>query len=319
MKKGYVLSRGVSCRLPKLSDTSAWQNASADDLRVLLYLATTDYAASVEETAKALNVTLTRAAAGVEYWLSAGVLKPGDAEKTGHFAEEPLILGTAAEDAREIAERRLKDCLDACAAILGKLLNPAEINLLVGIITNYGVSESYLITLLDFSVNKLGVKGVKYTTKVATSLFEEGVRTDAALDEYIRRYELTHSYEGQVRRMFGLGERSLTKKETAMLGRWFAEYEYDMEIVGIAYDITVSTASRVTLSYADKILIAWHEAGLKTPEEIEAHLAREREARSAAKPAPKKKTTSQTSGASFDIGNFFESALNRSYGDNEKK
>ncbi len=322
MKNGYTPKAGHNRCLPSLVGTAALREASADDLRVLLYLAEGDYACGVEEIAGGLGITLTRAAAGVEYWLSAGIL--ADGKQTGQPVTpvgEELILGTAAEDAREIAERRLKGCLDTCAEILGKILNPSEINLLVGIITNYNVSDYYLVTLLDFCANKHHARGVKYAVRVAATLYDNGVRSDEALDAYIRRYELIHSNEGGVRRLFGMGERSLTKREEEILGRWFGDYGYDMDIVGIAYDLTVATAEKVGMAYADKIIKSWHEAGLKTPAEIDAHLAREREAR-AAKPSPTRKnktTTSAGTAASFDVGNFFESALARSYGTEDKK
>ncbi len=324
MKNGYIPKNGKDCRLPRLVGTAALKEASADDLRVLLCLAERDYACGVEEVARQLGITLTRAAAGIEYWQTAGILGDGQAETPAPRVDtDEMILGTAAEDAREIAERRLKGCLDTCAEILGKMLNPTEINLLVGIITNYGVSEAYLVTLVDFCVNRRGVKSVRYIAKTAAGLFEDGVRSDAALDAYIRRCEMVYSNEGQVRRLFGLGERSLTKREEAILGRWFSDYGYDMEVVGIAYDITVATAQRVGLAYADKILTAWHEAGLKTAAEVEAYLAKEREERAAAansKKANKKNNTApRGTAASFDVGNFFESALARSYGEGDKK
>ncbi len=319
MEKRYMPTAGKTCRLPDVTGMGSLTEASADDVRVLITLALADYDIGVEKIAETLGISLTRAAAGVEYWLNAGVIcqTEGETKKTALVSDE-LILGSAADDAREIAERKLKDCLDSCAEILGKLLNPAEINLLVGVITNYGVSESYLITLLDFCVNRLGKCGVKYAVKVANTLNADGVTNDAALDAYIRRYELVHSNEGQVRRLFGMGERSFSKREEEIFGRWFHTYGYDMEIVGAAYDITVATAGRVTPAYTDKILTKWHETGLKTIAEIDAYLAAEKEARGAAKSAPKKQKSTQLETSSFNIDSFFESALERSYGQKDK-
>ncbi len=319
MKNGYTPTKGIACRLPDLKNSPALREASGDDLRVLMHLALTDYAASVEEVATTLGISLTRAAAGIEYWTNAGILSQGGTAKCASLPVDDLILGTAKEDALEIKERRLKDCLDACAEVLGKLLNPSEINILVGLITNYEISESYLITLLDFCVSRLGVRGVKYTAKVAATLFEDGIRTDAALDAYIQRYETVHSNEGQIRRLFGLGTRSLTKKEDAMLARWFIDYGYDMEIVGAAYDITVNTAEKVTLSYTDKILAGWHAAGLRTLAEIDAYIAKQKEARTPAPAKKKKGGAAPLATSSFDVNNFFESALERSYGTTDKK
>lgn len=314
MSNSYALKSGVTVRLPALTDTPALQEASADDLRILLCLSLSGYTASVDTLAKQSGLSLTRAAAAVEYWLAAGIIEEEPHAKPPLTSQE-LLKGTAAEDARVIEEQQLRDCLDACAQILGRLLNTAEINTLVAIIHSLGVSESYLTTLLDFCVNTLGKKNIKYLEKVALTLSEEGVTGDAALDEYIKRYEFVHSHEGQIRRLWGLGSRALTDRENAMLERWFVSYGYDMDVIGAAYDITANTAAKVTLGYADKILEDWHRRGLKTLPEVEAYLAAApARANSGSAAAKKSSGGKKPSTSSFDVNSFFESALERSYG-----
>lgn len=317
MSDTYILKRGCAARLPALADTAALREASADDLRVLLCLALEGYSASVNRLADLSGLTLSRAAAAVEYWLGTGLISQGAA----HTVEEALPRGSAADDARVIGELELRDCLEGCSAILGKLLNPSEIGILVAIINDLGVSQSYLITLLDFCVNTLGKRGVKYLEKVALSMADKGITTDQALDEYIKNYELIHSNEGQIRRLWGLGSRALTQREQDMLYTWFHTWGFSMEMIGRAYDLTAESAAKVTLAYTHKILEDWHTQGLKDLAAVEAYLAEKREAgaRATTPARSKPKKAAGLSSTSFDVDDFFSRALQRSYDPSKKE
>ncbi len=310
----YRLTAGMTYRLPALS-TPAMKGANQDQLRVLLSLSQSGYTLGLEAIAKQCGISLTCAATALDYWLESGVIEPLDAPS--HLVDDSLVHGSAADDARVIREEELHGCLEGCAQIMGKLLNSAEINVLVAILNDLGASEAYLLTLLDFCVNKLGKKALRYVEKTAVSLFDEGITTVEALDEYIRRYEHVHSKEGQVRRLWGMGERTLTDAEKSYLSNWFNEYGYDMDVIGIAYDITVNNTGKAPLRYANKLLATWHQNGLKTVEEIEAYLAAQKKNAPKAKSANPKKQPLATS--SFDITSAFELALERSYGDTHEK
>ena len=310
----YRLTAGMTYRLPALS-TPAMKGANQDQLRVLLSLSQSGYTLRLEAIAKQCGISLTCAATALDYWLENGVIEPLDTPSL--LVDDSLLHGSAADDARVIREEELHGCLDSCAQILGKLLNPAEINVLVAILNDLGASEAYLTTLLDFCVNKMGKKSLRYLEKTAIGLFDGGITTVEALDEYIRRYERVHSKEGQVRRLWGMGERAFSASEESYLNSWFNEYGYDMDIIGIAYDITVNNTGKAPLRYAHKLLTLWHQNGLKTVADVETYLeAQKKNAPKARTSAPKKQPLATSS---FDITSAFELALERSYGDTEKK
>ncbi len=287
--------------------------ANEDALRVLLALSDCGYNATVNELSKATGMGLSKTATALEYWLTEGVIREGDAP--AHLPEAELIPGGAAQDAAVIREKELKECLDLISHILGHLLNPTEIGVLVSIINDLGVSAAYLTTLTDYCVNTLGRSGVKYVEKVAMTLSDKGIVGEDALDEYIRGQEAVRGAEGQIRRLWGIGSRALTQKETDMLGKWLCDYGYNMDVIGAAYDITANTASRVTLSYADKILTEWYTLGIRDLGGVEAHLE---EKKKAPKPmGAKKKTQGKPSVMSYDVNDFFKAALERSYGSGE--
>lgn len=318
MTNGYEIESGVTLRLPALVGTPLFSDASADDFRVLIALAEAEYAASVESLAHATGMTLTRTAAALEHWIDAGVLREKQApEKAPYLPSDELPRGRAEDDARVIAEKRLRDCIETCSLILKKQLNPSEIGILVALVNDLGISEYYLTTLLTYCADTLDSRGIKFLEKTAVSLTDRGIRSDAALDEYITASELAHSHEGAVRRLYGMGARELTPGERECLIRWFSTYGYDMEVVGLAYDKTVASAGKVNIKYTDKILTDWHRQGLKTTSEIEDYLKRQAEEESARRGAKKRSGTKSAPAkapVSFDTDSFFESALKRSYG-----
>jgi DnaD/phage-associated family protein len=123
----------------------------------------------------------------------------------------------------------------------------------------------------------------------------------------------------QRRGMFGIGERALTKREEDAFTRWLAEYGYSADIIGIAYDITVNTTGKASVSYADKILAKWYAAGCRTEEQVEELIAREKQGFATKTPSKKAADPKPSGIGSFDTDEFFQRALERSYGPKGEK
>jgi DNA replication protein DnaD len=92
-------------------------------------------------------------------------------------------------------------------------------------------------------------------------------------------------------------------------------------MIGAAYDVTVGATGKASVSYAGKVLAAWYEAGIKTPDEAEAHMQKERAVRSTPAARKPKKPAPPADGvhASFNVGDFFQRAIERSYNTDTKK
>ena len=119
---------------------------------------------------------------------------------------------------------------------------------------------------------------------------------------------------GALRRMFGIGERALTRREEDTFTRWLAEYNYSPDVIGIAYDITVNTSGKASVAYADKILVKWYTAGCRSEAEVEAFIEREKQSFTSKTPLKKDEKKTPAGIGSFDTDEFFQRALERSYG-----
>jgi DnaD/phage-associated family protein len=315
--------------LPPLLGTEALAEAGATDLRVLLALFELG-SATAPALAEALGCDEAKVTAALGFWRGAGAVavhktSPAPAEVTpaasvpdAPAATPPAARKTelgAAEMADYIRDHALADLIEAAEQQCGRTFNRPDLAALIRLSQDFGLSGAYILTLLSYcdSLGDEKAKAIRYAERVAERLVGDGVTTCAALEEYIKEQEILHSAEGWLRRMFGLGTRRLTPKERDAFLRWTRTYGYGEEIVGAAYDITVAATDRASVAYADKVITHWHEEGVKTVAEAEALRLRERPAKPAAKPSPRRQPQTDGKARSFDVGDFFQRAIDRSY------
>lgn len=315
-----ILPRAVE---PLLAD------ADASDLRVLVYAAlrTADGADfEAKDAAAALALSESEVRSSVKFWRGAGLL--GASRRTAAEKADAAVP-TAAADVPAPADKPLRNkapmrlggaelcrvakenadfpaLLHAAQQAAGWIFNESEIEIIAALYASLRLPGEFILSLIGYFVCKKEMP-LRYVEKVAYDLCDKGITTPEALEEWLRRREERETNEGLVRRLFGLGQRALTEKEHAAVDSWFTLFGYGEDMIRAAYEKTVNTIGKASIAYASSILRAWHEAGYKTPAEVDA-AGRAK----AAKPAAKR-TGKQPQ--SFDTDDFFEKALRRSYGD----
>lgn len=304
-------------------------DATDDQLRVLLWLAS-------DPTLFTKSAQLSRLAGAereeiadiLDFWQSVGVLssgkepqeckkapkkptdKPAKPIGTKPAAEvKQVILARADElpnySTKELAallenSQSLRMLINEAQNIWGKIFNTYEAQLLAGLSDYLQLDNEYILLLLAHC-KRVGKKSLRQVERYALRLADDGITDAAALEAFVKKAEARHTLQGRIRAMFGLGSRSFTAKENAMLDNWTA-YGYGEDIIRRAYEITVGAINEPSLPYANSILERWHGEGLDTAAQIDARLDTERE----------KKGQAVMTG-SFDTDDFFEAALKRSY------
>lgn len=314
-----ILPRAVE---PLLAD------ADAADLRVLIYAALRDADGEdfePKDAAEALALTESEVRSSVKFWRGAGLLgvsrrpaaEKADAAVQAAAADVPAPADkplrnkapmqlSGAELCRVAKENAdFSDLLHAAQQTAGWIFNESEIGIVASLYASLHLPGEFILNLIGYYVCKKEMP-LRYVEKVAYDLCDKGITTPAALEEWLRRREESETHEGIVRRLFGLGQRTLTEKERAAVDSWFGLLGYGEDMVRAAYEKTVNTIGKASIAYAASILRAWHEAGYKTPADVEAAKGAKR-----AKPAAKSGKQPQ----SFDTEDFFEKAIRRSYGE----
>ncbi len=301
------------------------QNADALQLRVLLWVASDlSLADKPRQLAKLADCSQEAVKAALAFWQSCGILtdeaEPAAVPAMAAVKEavpakpaaKPLqradeLPNYTSTELAELLEKRttLRALVDEAQQIIGKVFNPSEINILVGMYDYLGLGEESILLLLAHC-KKIGKIHLRSIEKYAYKLLDRGITTPAALEEEFCTVEALHSFEGEVRTLFGMKSRALTSREDKMLRAWVS-FGYGIDIVRRAYEITVNATNEASLPYANSILESWNAEGLRTPEEIDRAIAARKTKKEAIADSKEKKT------GSFDTDEFFEAALRRSF------
>ena len=156
----------------------------------------------------------------------------------------------------------------------------------------------YILLLLAHCVD-IGKPNWAYVRKLAAEFYDNGITTYKKLDKHFADRKNQESLEYKIRKLFGIGDREFIKTERTVFEKWIAS-GIDIELIKLAYEITIEKTQKSSPRYADKIIDNWLSNGIKTVEDAEN-----------AQSQYKAKQQTET----FDADDFFEAALKRSYED----
>lgn len=312
------------------------QNADETDLRVLIGALMLSEAESgtflPSELTDTLGMERTEVDASLKFWRGAGILT--SAKGTGKTAKkeerkekeektEPVsevvpkrttahrngVLehsGTAgmyssAELAALMEKRRVSaQFIDEAQRVMGKIFRTYDTGILVGIVDQLGFEEEAVLAILTYTAGR-GKKTIRYAEQLALALYDEGITDTPAVLERIGKIERAGETIGKIRTLFGIGSRELTTTEKRLFTSWTEKMAYDMDVIRMAYEITVDNIGNPAPKYTNSILERWYGEGLRTAEEVRTYIERQN--------AQKNGTALK----SYDVEDFFEAALQRSY------
>ena len=296
--------------------------ATKKDLRVLLSLAADprariDLDAAVTALCDRLSLSKGEIESSLSFWRGTGLLladegegtpapeaqAPEKAEKTPvRVVSERGLPIYSSEELAGVLERRaeLSALVDECQRTFDKIFNMSEVGMIAGLVDHLGLSSEYLLLLLTHC-RRMEKKSLRYAEKMAITLHDEGVDSAEELEARLHRIEVMASAVGKIRAMFGLSSRSLTTKEKGMIEAWVCTMQYPDEVLKKAYEITVDTINKPSIPYANTILERWDSEGYRTIEDVENAITEYRRKKDEGK-------------SSFDVDDFFEAALKRTYG-----
>ena len=191
--------------------------------------------------------------------------------------------------------------IDEAQRVFGKTFNTYDISIVVGLIDQIGLEEEAVLTILAY-VSKLGKKSVRYAEKLAIALYDDGYTTAHEIFDRIAMIEHSKELISQIRHLFGASDRELSKSEKAMFEKWIEKFGYGMDVIRMAYDITVDIKHEAIPKSTGAILEAWYNAGLRTADAVIAH-------------ENAKKQSKMAEGKSYDLDDFFAIAMDRSLKD----
>ena len=305
--------------LPKDSVLGCLPDADGLQLKVLIYLMSS-LEFDEDELCEKLDITKKRLLSAIDFWEENGVLSykktaarttAVKSAKNGNVTRKTLMRScelpryTTDEIADFIENNsRMEPLLMSCQQCIGKVFSTAEVEVVVGLADYLKLEDDYILLLFSHCV-KMGKKSLRYIEKLAVGLFDEGILAYDELDAHLTSIEEAFKMEHQLRSLFGIGKRALTKKEKDAFENWVGKWKMPYALIERAFEITVENTSGASVPYCSAVLENWYMNGYSTVEEVDAALEEYKHDKEMAK--DKK--------GSFETNDFFEAALLRSYGD----
>ncbi len=300
--------------------------ASKDELRVLLYIVgKSGKNINPNAISTALGLSAARVKSSVALFGEHGIISEDNGLPTVsyEFEERPSRPGELDEElsvdvAREIRDSSLRDLIDDIAAMLGvPTLGAQQTKHVTSLKSQLSLSNDYILTLAAYLFEHSKLKP-KRLADTAARLVNKGIDTIEALEAYIETEESRSSDEYELRRILGIWDRALSASEKRYLEKWTKEFGYSFGVIGEAYDVTSLNLNKVSLRYMDKLITAWHDAGLTTVNEIRAKMDADR-ALKKKKQTGRKKTAEVADYTNFNANDALMAALARSYGDDTEE
>ena len=231
--------------------------------------------ATQEQVAEILNVLESDVVGAWKYWKTKDVSSGVIVEKKITIIEEqnietPLLLERKpAYSTEELSEymkhKEMKALLQTAQKKLAKPLSQQDISMIFGFYDWLGLPINVIEMLLSYCVSD-GFKGMRYIEKVAMGWAEDGINTIEKATEYIEMRKVKY---GGIMRAFGQTGRGPIDAEEAYMKKWLKEYRLPMDVLQLACQRTVLQTGKISFAYADRIVMKWKEAGVKTLEDIE--------------------------------------------------
>lgn len=175
---------------------------------------------------------------------------------------EPEFFGLYREVERRL-NRPLSDAdLQELYTIYDGLAMPAEVVLLL---------VGYMINTVRRQTKKQGaIPRMPQIRREAFRWKRLGLDTMEAAEDYLRRQEQVDSREWSILSAVGVTkERAAVERERGYIDSW-VELGFSDQLIRMAYERTVYKKGEMNWPYMNKILLDWHQAGWRTPEQVKA-------------------------------------------------
>lgn len=277
------------------------KNASAEELKILIYFFSTPDT-NVPDAARELGITVAQAESAIAFWRGAGIFEESQGEKKRVASDTSAYRNYDAETIAQTLETHSDFAMirDLASQRLQKpTLTKNDLSSLLYLYDFAGIPASVICGVIEYCAEQ-DKRNIQYIFKKALALYEEGITTYEKFEAYIEKRKAVNSSVFKLRKLCGIGDRTLSSKEKKMFDCWFGEWLLPFEMVELAYDKMIDATGKVSMPYLNGILMRWHESGYATAEE--------------AKNGDSASRTPNTN-SSFEGDEFIEAALSRGFDD----
>ncbi|NLY43449.1 MAG: DnaD domain protein [Clostridiaceae bacterium] len=151
---------------------------------------------------------------------------------------------------------------------LGKILSSSDVQILYSFYDWLQLPIEVIIMLIEYCVS-IGKRNMRYIEKVAINWANLGIRSIEKAESYLMQMEQKKSVLHEIKKLLGITDRALTDIEESYIQNWVDKMKFDVNIIKIAYELTILNTGKLSFPYLNTILTSWYENGVKTVEQAE--------------------------------------------------
>ena len=149
----------------------------------------------------------------------------------------------------------------------GRILRRSELETLLSIYQQLNLPPEVLMLLIGYCKSK-GMLSARELEKQAYGWHDQGILTYDAAERHLQELKDMRRRSSHVLRMFGVFDRKASPSEEKYIASW-AQLNISEELLQLAYDRTVLRTGKLQWGYLNKILLSWHEQGIRNAQQAE--------------------------------------------------
>ncbi len=253
-----------------LIDDDDFKFLDAVTLKVILLIyknADKNYSANL--ISNLLNVPEGKVEQSIAFWVQKGLLNeqkeealspditvlPRNKQQPAANAPKPQVNGELAF---------LTECMES---LLKRPITSAEYKSVVHILEYIRLPADVILMAIDYCISA-DKFNARYLEKLCASWSDGGITSHEKAEQYLSLMKDSQSNEAAVKNLFGIQNRNLIDTEKEAVSRWFHEYCFGLDVIGLAYERTITSINKLSFPYINKILSSWYEKGYATVEDI---------------------------------------------------
>lgn len=184
----------------------------------------------------------------------------------------------------------------------GRLLRQPESRTILMLVDHYGLPAEVSAMLLKYCF-KIGKTSPGYIQSVAQTWADDGISSVAEADALLTKLEKRFTIEEKLREAMEL-KTKFSQKQLAFIRTWSEDWGFSLDMILMAYEITLDNTGAMSFSYTNKILENWKAAGVFTKQAAEQESASRKSAKSTSKPK-------SDSNSSLDVGGIMQDVFQK--------
>lgn len=241
-----------------------------DYLKVaLLIFRHSDKHYSVNLLSNLLNIPEEKVKTAIQHWIAKGLLLEQESQT---MPKEAVVLQNhttpSAQNARLTSNGELNYLLECMENRLGRPLTSVEYKSVIHILEYIKLPADVVLMAVEYCIS-MDKMNARYIEKVCIGWADNGITTHELAEQYLSMSRQSKQNEDIVKKLFGIQNRSLIDSEKKCIARWFGEFQFDTEVVQLAYERTIHAINKLSFPYINKILTSWHEKGYATLDDIQ--------------------------------------------------